>query len=276
MSSRFQEASMRAEAGGKGGFDPGELLRQLPTGVLVCNEHGNIVWLNAALERLFGVGSADVLGQGWDGLPIAAASPSGVVRRFRLLRAQSRGPHLVDCTSRTVLLGDDLVQVSCFTPVPMIVQTPRTATPVLRVLPGSRAVPEPGLLEEGAIESVLQAEVSRSRRYHNPLTVVLARVGSGSLREAARLLRDQVRWADLIGRRDAEELLLVLPETDAFAAVQLVHKLEDVLARNVANGEARMRLGVQFGVAEWRRGDNVGFLLERARADIAARYPGGR
>jgi len=106
--------------------------------------------------------------------------------------------------------------------------------------------------------------------------VVLARVDSGSLRDAARLLRDQVRWADLIGRRDAEELLLVLPETDAFAAVQLVHKLEDVLSRNVANGEARMRLAVQFGVAEWRRGDNVGFLLERARADIAARYPGGR
>ncbi len=267
---------MRAQAGNNGGFEPGELLSQLPTGVLVCNEHGQIVWMNPALERLLGIGAAEVLGEDWAKLPISAASPTGIVRRFRLLRAHNRGPHLVDCTSRTVLLGEDLVQVSCFSPVPIAVQTVPTATPVLRVLQGQRASPEPGLLEEGAIDSVLQAEVSRSRRYHNPLTVVLARVARGSLREVARVLRDQVRWADLIGRRDAEELLLVLPETDAFAAVQLVHKLEEVLARNVANGESRMSVAVRFGVAEWRRGDNVGFLLERARADIAARYPGGR
>ena len=85
-----------------------------------------------------------------------------------------------------------------------------------------------------------------------------------------------VRWADLIGRRESDELLLVLPETDAFAAAQLVRKLEEALARGVANGDSSYRISVLFGVAEWRRGDNVGFLLERARADLTARHPRGR
>jgi len=266
---------MRAEPSDET-FDPGELLRQLPTGVLVCDDSGRILWLNAALERLLGIVASEVVGGDWDSLPMSPASPGGAVRRYRLLRASSRGPHLVDCHTRSVLVREDLLQVSCFTGVPMAIQTPRTSTPVLRVLPGNRAPPDPGLLEEGAIDSVLQAEVSRSRRYHNPLTVVLARVCGGSLREVARMLRDQVRWADLIGRRDSEELLLVLPETDAFAAAQLVRKLEETLGRGVANGPSPFRVAVRFGVAEWRRGDNVGFLLERARADIAARYPGGR
>lgn len=253
----------------------GELLRQLPTGVLVCDEQGVIVWINPALERLFGMPLEEMLGGDWGALPLAPASPTGPVRRFRLTRVQGHGPHLVDCSTRSVLIADALMQVSCFTPVQMPVTVPNTGTPVLRVLPGNRAPRDPGLLEESAIDSVLQAEVSRSRRYHNPLTVVLVRVLGGALRDIARLLRDQVRWADLIGRREADELLLVLPETDAFAATQLVRKLEAALLRDVANGDSGLRLAVCFGVAEWRRGDNVRFLLERARSDLGAR-PGLR
>jgi hypothetical protein len=264
---------MHADSAKQSTLDFQELLRQLPMGVLACDDQERLVWMNPWLERMLGISASEVLGRTWEQLPLVPASPAGPRRRFRLTGARSSGPQMVDCSTRSVLVGDTLMQVSCFTPVQMTSPPPSTGKPVLRLLPGNRSARDSGMLEESAIESVLQAEVSRSRRYHNPLSVVLVLVISGSLREVGKLLRDQVRWADLIGRRESGELLLMLPETDAIAAAQLVRKLQAVLASDVVNGGEPDGPSLQFGVAEWRRGDNTSLLLERARGDLLGRHP---
>ena len=70
---------------------------------------------------------------------------------------------------------------------------------------------------------------SRSRRYANPLSCITVQLGKEAERalvgEIARNVKGQLRWVDLLGQWNDETLLLVLPETDEFAARALSEKL---------------------------------------------------
>ena len=98
-------------------FEPGDMLQQLPVGVLVCDGEGTVIWLNSMLERLFASTTAELRGVRWDALPVVAVPPGGAVRRFRLLRPPPRVPRLFECTTRTLLLNEQILQVSCFSPL---------------------------------------------------------------------------------------------------------------------------------------------------------------
>jgi GGDEF domain-containing protein len=87
---------------------------------------------------------------------------------------------------------------------------------------------------------------------------------SRTMAAASSLLKDNVRWADSIGRFVDWEFLLVLPETTAVAALKLSQKIRvHVGKHNEALNSAP--LAVQFGVVEWGRGDDESMLLRRAQ-----------
>ena len=91
--------------------------------------------------------------------------------------------------------------------------------------------------------------------------------GDIALTAVAHMLKDHMRWADLIGRFDKDEFLLVLPETNLDAATQLLDKLRPLLAGLTpgARGGQPMSLVAKFGVAGWMLGDDRAKLLRRAR-----------
>jgi GGDEF domain-containing protein len=83
-------------------------------------------------------------------------------------------------------------------------------------------------------------------------------------RHVARLLKDQLRWADLIGCTEQHEFMLVLPETTPDAALLLAGKLTGRLrdlAGQELDGES---LDSCYGVTGWRRSDTAESLLTRA------------
>lgn len=126
-----------------------------------------------------------------------------------------------------------------------------------------------GLLNQRGVMLALEPQVARSRRYNSPMAVIMMAVNNGddsdSLRlHVARLLKDQLRWADLIGCSEQREFMLILPETTAEAAVRLADKLTQSV-----QDMARQQLGalpeeVCYGVTGWRRSDNADTLLSRA------------
>ncbi len=141
-----------------------------------------------------------------------------------------------------------------------------------------------GLPNRQALLQGIEPLVSRSRRYHNPLSVIRLRLdnlpeleaahgqGSADLARVAvtHLLKDQMRWADMIGRFDADEFLLILPETDGDAAKLLKDKLQQRLQQlepKGADGQT-MNLAAQFGAADWQQGDDRAKLLRRAREEL--------
>ena len=242
------------------------ILQNCPTGVLALDAQRRVLWTNAALSNLLGVRGETLIGRGAHNLErddlqvlfsdeahIQVVGIDGEPRHLVRTRVAGQTGDAVaelhyfsDQTDR-VRLQDDLAQA-------------RQAAHALRLVE-----PDTGLMSQRALMLVLEPQVARSRRYNNPLAAVVLHAHLRSTqpeiaaREISQVLKDQLRWADLIGRDENGDFLIVLPETSAEAARALTEKLDQALRRN-PHVEAHF-----FGVAEWVKSDNATGLLQRAR-----------
>ena len=142
---------------------------------------------------------------------------------------------------------------------------------------------ETGLPNSKALFQSLEPQVSRSRRYNNPLSIIIMRLTSlETLRNKysdnysdilvaiSQMLNDQMRWADIIGRLSETDFLMVLPETHGDAASDIAEKIrERIEILDVPEVDIDANdITVNFGVAEWHKGDDVGLLMMRARETL--------
>jgi diguanylate cyclase (GGDEF)-like protein len=126
-----------------------------------------------------------------------------------------------------------------------------------------------GLLNQRGVLLALEPQVARSRRYNSPISIVMMDVSCNgdcgdALSHVARLLKDQLRWSDLVACTENREFMLVLPETDVEAALKLADILTTrlrVLCHEQLDGQ---QLISTYGVAGWRRSDNANSLIQRA------------
>ncbi len=137
-----------------------------------------------------------------------------------------------------------------------------------------------GLLNQRGLMLALEPQVARSRRYNSPMAVIMLdvhaeRVEHDRLRlRVAQLLKDQLRWADLVGCSEQREFILVLPETTEPAAHQLADKLRNQLAELGDKAFDGCQLWARCGIAGWRKSDSAASLLKRAAMSLAeARAP---
>jgi len=137
-----------------------------------------------------------------------------------------------------------------------------------------------GLLNNRSLMQSLEPQVSRSRRYGNPLSIIVMQIESYEtqsenvtpatdqvLTAVSFYLRDQMRWVDLVGRTNDQEFTLILPETSKSDADTLANKINKRLA-NLSlpdSPEVTAKVNAKFGVAEWGKGDDSAILLKKAR-----------
>jgi len=141
-----------------------------------------------------------------------------------------------------------------------------------------------GLLNNRSLIQSLEPQVSRSRRYGNPLSVIVMQINEFQtqnenvtpvtdqvLTAVSFYLRDQMRWVDLVGRTSDKEFTLILPETNENEAKVLATKINNRLASLSLpdSPEVTVAVNVQYGVAEWNKGDDSTMLLNRARKNTA-------
>ncbi|MEB3245669.1 MAG: GGDEF domain-containing protein [Vampirovibrionales bacterium] len=128
-----------------------------------------------------------------------------------------------------------------------------------------------GLANRGQFNKRLVAEVSRAKRYNQPMCLALLDidyfkqlndkyghlVGDQVLRELAQLLGQSVRESDLPARYGGEEFALILPQTSLAAAHDLMDRIRQVVARKVFCGNATLgaaatplRMSISIGVAQ--------------------------
>lgn len=128
-----------------------------------------------------------------------------------------------------------------------------------------------GLLSRHGILVSLEPLVARSRRYNSPLSVIVMGIETDQDREqainrVAFLLRDQTRWADLVGCSDTHDFIMILQESTQDSALQLVEKLATHIARiNASSGE---QLVACYGITQCQKNDDVESILERAEAAL--------
>lgn len=130
----------------------------------------------------------------------------------------------------------------------------------------ARIDPVTGLWNRRALEELLPREIARSRRDGTPLSVLMVDIdyfkkyndryghlaGDIALRSVAQAMEEALhRPGDMIARYGGEEFLVVLPTTDAAAALEVAGHLRSAIARRTIVDETSHlgRVTISIGVA---------------------------
>jgi diguanylate cyclase (GGDEF)-like protein len=263
------------------------IVERAPLGVLVLGDKGQILSVNKALEDLLGLAAKRLVGHA--NTPAIDLTPEERTclfvppvepqRNLLLPATDARPARWLKCWREA--LGEAHWQVHFYSDITEQQQLKRDCERLAEEL-ALHAVRDPttALPNRRALLQGLDPHVSRSRRYENPLSVVLLKIvdlqqldiehGAGSGEQAvialSQVLKDQLRWVDMAGRMDADEFLVILPETPEPAALDLTSKLRArIAALQVAGSDGHaMALKVSCNAVGWSKGDDVNKLLRRA------------
>ncbi len=130
-----------------------------------------------------------------------------------------------------------------------------------------------GMLNHHGLMQTLESQVSRSRRYDNPLSLIILEAcglkDEASLTEAlvaiSYLLNDQLRWADLAGRLSDNRFLLILPETTKSDTTALAKKLTKQIKELDKCPDG---LTINSANSSWKKGDDLDKLMSRAEKGL--------
>ncbi|MDZ7803518.1 diguanylate cyclase domain-containing protein [Thiohalophilus sp.] len=258
-----------------------QIIRACPAGILLLDNQGRVSWVNDALGEMLGeTRCAQLLNKRSDEVPEPFSTLFDLTTTLHL-----PGDELHEdlwLMGHRQLLPGDAGQVQYFvdiTPLHWLMQERDQLKDELNdvIMVDS----ETGMRNRKGLYYSLEPQLSRSRRYDRPLTIILLRLDcldrfrQQYQREDARpvlvtlsqLLSDQLRWADIVGRLNETDFLVVLPEIHADDAGTVVDNLRQQLGElTIDEPETEdFTITARFGIAEWRKGDDMSLLLMRAR-----------
>jgi diguanylate cyclase (GGDEF)-like protein len=149
-----------------------------------------------------------------------------------------------------------------------------------------------GLANRRAFFSEGPRMLERARRYRHDCALLMIDIdhfkavndqfghhaGDRVLRAMSDRLRDVLRQADLVARLGGEEFAALMPETDMTAALQAAERVREICAGlgPQLEGFGEIGVSVSIGVAQWRAGETLDHVLERADAALYRAKRAGR
>lgn len=136
-----------------------------------------------------------------------------------------------------------------------------------------------GLFNHRTFQQKLSDELTRSRRYGMPLSLILFDIdffkkfndtyghqfGDEVLRTISGLIHDSIRTVDIAARYGGEEFAIILPHTDLEGALFVAERIRTEVDQHVfSNQEGTLNVGVtiSLGVAQWNGYDPKNKLVE--------------
>lgn len=263
------------------------LLQASPQAMLLIDNSGHARWINDQLAELLGAQATEIINHSIDEVPEPLQNLFIENSTIHLSAEKNSDDIWLLTTTQTLAEEGGILQ--SFTDISAIQQLIHERDQLADELEEYILVDnESGMPNQRALYQSLESQVSRSRRYQNPLSIILLRLNNlddyinasqnknpASLFISLRyMLNEQLRWADIIGRLNENELLMVLPETQANDALMLAQKISQrvktlELPELEADTDAEnLQLDAQFGVSEWRKGDDVALLMTRTRSQL--------
>lgn len=255
-----------------------QLMESCPVGILLLDNNNTVRWFNDSLKEMLGSRVEKLHDKTVEQVDDELKALFGDGGTIQLPANQADEESWLICTSQQLESSGKAQFLTDVSALRMLMQQRNELQEELDEL---RAIDdETGLPNKKALFQSLEPQVSRSRRYNNPLSVIIMRVtnldnlrskyaddSSKILIEISHMLNDQMRWADIIGRLSDTDFLMVLPETHDSDANGIAEKVQArISSLDVPDVELdQSEIKVSFGVAEWKKGDDVGLFMMRAR-----------
>ena len=122
-----------------------------------------------------------------------------------------------------------------------------------------------GLWKAGGRLSLLLADIDRFKAFNDSHG---HQIGDEVLRAVGRVLKDLVKGRDTPARCGGEAFAVILPDTALADALKIAEQIRARLAgcepRNLETGEGYGRVTLSLGVAQYRLGEPLGELIQRA------------
>lgn len=264
-----------------------DVLESLPIGIWVADDSGTIIWANQALGTQIGVPRDALVGRSCEDIPASKVlTLYPVAEVYHVPGAALDTDRWLECIAGSVAMtAGRAARVGCFWDVTHYERARTRRGLVLGVQDPAKIDAASGVLTQKAVLAALVAEVSRSRRYDNPLAILVIRVwptgegqaghsddrvGSVVVRIAA-FLKERLRWVDITGCWNRRNILVVLPETGLESAQGFMYKLRDEMSRHglMDAMEQGPSVEISLGVTAWRKGDDAMSLVDRIAKHMA-------
>jgi len=262
------------------------LLENVPVGIIISDSNGKILWCNATLGKILGGTTDGITGQSLEKIthsklrPISEASDTVLVpgdekKPDRWLKHHTFTIKGDSATQYTATVYSDITEVST-----LLAEQEKLIEQLNQLSTIDR---ESGLLNHRAMLQHLEPLVSRSRRYNNELSLICMELtnldgivddhgpdaASQCVVEVSRLLKDQLRWADVISRVEYNRFIIILPETARDAAVHLANKISAQISEvEIQLDHDVIHLEAGFGVTGWEKGNDSVLLLRKANQGL--------
>lgn len=245
-------------------------------GLAISDDKQNVTWVNEAFQNYLGISADEINGQNITALPEILQplfTSSSVVH---IPANTLRDDQWFMCNQQTLDENNGSVHfITDVGPLHLLMQEREALKDELRE---SLAVDDvTGMPNKVALFQSLEPQISRSRRYNNQLSIVIMQINdldqldetqaANLLLPISQMLNDQVRWADIVGKLNDTDFLLVLPETGADACKNLSENLGERLGTlPMPEGLPEdFKITASFGYSEWAKGDDLSLLMQKAR-----------
>lgn len=144
-----------------------------------------------------------------------------------------------------------------------------------------------GLFNHGFIYKRLKEEVEKAKRYDKDLSIMMLDIdkfkkindnyghqfGDKVLKKISAVIKSCIRNIDILGRYGGEEFLLVLPETELKAGVNVAERIREKI-EEIAWDNTILKVTISGGITQIDKQDEFDFLKEADRLLYKAKENG--
>jgi diguanylate cyclase (GGDEF)-like protein/PAS domain S-box-containing protein len=254
--------------------------QECPVAMLILDDRGRIYRINRALQELIGIDPVELLGQ--DAETLSHPQLQGLFEHSGELEISDleRDGRRYLCQTRELPSSGGMVlhaYQDLSNQLRLQEENDRLQQQINELAITDQLT---GMANSRTLNRSLNAQVTRSRRYHNPLSLAVVEIGQTDQEETpedevilavSRFLRDRLRWVDMIARWNEHQFVLILPETNMEDGRQLLDKIQQGFSDSeLRDGGAQGNVRLHIGLAEWQKGNDARILMKRAMEALAA------
>jgi diguanylate cyclase (GGDEF)-like protein len=252
-----------------------KILDACPSGILVTDKAEKIIWCNSTLTRWLNISKDQAIGSMLNQFLQKAFQVMEQHPQYLTILDDNKKPvKWLQHTTLQMTFSDGIHHVVYLNDINAQIEIQNRLEQLETIEPVS------GLLNRRAMLLSLDPLVSRSRRYHNPLSIIAIELlnlpqirkehgqdtADHCMLEVSHLLKDQLRWADIISRIDDNNVIIILPETEKQDTTNLASKVSHQVAElNIEHNNFKTTgLDACYGVTSWEKGFDSMLLLKNA------------